>query len=104
MVVKAPSPPGTLKVTEIVIYFMDKDSRVVISTPETYKKAAMVHIAKDEEVEWSEVERITTLMNRTSKQIVKMFDVGGEGSDSQKGRIVKGITCKDTDPPPVSFL
>ena len=43
-------------------------------------------------------------MNRTAKQIVKMFDIGGEGSDSLKGRIMKGITCKDTDPPPVSFL
>ena len=52
-------------------------------SPEIYKDAAMKHIAKDEQIEWSEVDRIRVLMNRTSKQLVKMFEIGGDGNQSQ---------------------
>ena len=85
----------------IVISFTDKDARIVIGTPEIYREAAMIHISKDEEVDWSELDNVTGLMNRTSKQILRMFDIGNESS---KGRIVKGSITKDTNPPPVSFL
>ena len=43
----------------------------------------MKHIAKDEQIEWSEVDRIRVLMNRTSKQLVKMFEIGRDGTQSQ---------------------
>ena len=61
---------------EIVISFTDKDGRVVISTPEAYKKAAMIHSSKDEEVGWEEVEKVTVLMNRTSKFLYTCANVG----------------------------
>lgn len=68
---------------EIVITFTDKNGRVVVFSPEIYKDAAMKHIAKDEQIEWSEVDRIRVLMNRTSKQLVKMFEIGGDGNQYQ---------------------
>ena len=77
---------------------------MLLSTPEAYRKVAIIHISKGEEVEWEGVNKVTTLINRTSKQIVKMFGVGKNVSESQMGRIVKGVTAKDTNPPPVSFL
>ena len=68
---------------EIVITFTDKNGRVVVCSPEIYKDADVKHIAKDEQIEWSEVDRIRVLMNRTSKQLVKMFEIGGDGNQYQ---------------------
>ena len=48
-----------------------------------FSDAAMKHIAKDKQIEWSEVNRIRVLMNRTSKQLVKMFEIGGDGNQYQ---------------------
>ena len=42
----------SVKGKEIVLSFTDKDSRVVVSTPELYQEAAEVHLKKDEKVDW----------------------------------------------------
>ena len=89
---------------EILVTYTDKDGRVVLCKPETYRRAAMVHISKDQPCEWSEVEKVTSLMNRTARQLLKVFEVGKDGSNGSRDRIVKASVTNDTNPPPVSFL
>ena len=43
-------------------------------------------------------------MNRTAKQLVKMFNIGQEGSSGVIGRVNKAVITKDVAPPPNSFL
>ena len=45
-------------------------------TPEQNKEAANVHISKDTEIEWSEVNSTITLFNRTAKTLQKIFMIG----------------------------
>ena len=41
-----------------------------------YRETAQVHISKDTEVGWSEVNPMIVTMNRTAKQLVQMFNNG----------------------------
>ena len=58
-----------------IIFYFDcyKDSKVVICSPDDYVRAAQVHIDKDEIVDHTVIEPIISMMNRTSKLLVKMF-------------------------------
>ena len=89
---------------EILITYTDKDSRIAVCTPEQYKEAANVHISKDTEIEWSEVNSTITLFNRTAKSLQRIFMIGNSLSNSQQDRIIKAITTRDSKPPPVSFM
>ena len=93
-----------MKLGEILITFTDKDGRVVVCPPATYIEAAQVLISKDEEVSWEQLKPTENLMNRTVKCIVKMFNIGEEGSRSQQDKINKAVVTKDTPAPNVSFL
>ena len=84
--------------------FTDKDSRVVVCLPESYTKAASVHLSKDEEASWEKVPEVITLMNRTARSLAKMIKLGNSNSDSQRDRITKSVITKDTSPPVVSYL
>ena len=77
---------------------------MVICHPESYSEAAKVHLDKYIPVSWEEVPKTITLLNQTSRSVVKMFKIGEEGSDSQKDRITKAVITPDTSPPAVSFL
>ena len=44
------------------------------------------------------------LLNRTSVNMIKMFNIREAGRDSQKDRINKAGITKDAVPPPVSFM
>ena len=72
--------------------------------PELYKEAAQKHLSKDELVEWKILPDTEKLLNRTSVNVIKIFNIGDDGSDSQKDRINKAGITKDAAPPPVSFL
>ena len=56
-----------VKDNQIMITFTDKDSRVVVCSPDDYNRAAHVHIVKDVEVDHNVIEPTITLMNRISK-------------------------------------
>ena len=93
-----------VKKKEILITFTDKDARVVVCKPDKYREAAKIHIEKDQEVDWTEVKPTINKMNKTAQQLVQMFNIGQNGSSSQAGRVNKAVICKDTAPPPISFL
>ena len=63
---------------EIVITYTDNDAQVVICKPETYKQAALVHLNKDFEASWDDVEPSVHMMNRLSRQMLKIFRIGEE--------------------------
>ena len=88
---------------QIMITFTDKDSRVVICSPNDYNCAARVHIEKDDEVNHSVIKLTISLMNRISKQLVKMFNVGTSESQSNQNRINKAVTLKETNVSILSF-
>ena len=92
-----------IKQGEIIITYTDKDSRTVICKPETYKEAANIHLNKDTPVTHDLIEPTITKMNRLSRQIVKIFNIGTDNNDKQTSRITQATTFKDTNSPPVSF-
>ena len=87
-----------------MISFTDKVSNTVVCKLSDYKRAAQVHIDKEIVVTTDIISPTITLMNRLSVMLVKMFRVGEESSDSNRSRIIKAVTLKDTIPPPISFL
>ena len=89
---------------EILLTFTDKDSRVVICTPEQYITAAEVHLEKDEKVPWTVVKPTVTLMNRVSRTVTRVFRIGQGGTSGQRDRVNKASLIQDTSPPNVSFL
>ena len=80
---------------EILITFTDKDGRIVICPPNLYKEAANVHLQKDEKVSWDLLKKTEVLMNRTAIQVAKIFQIGQNGSKSQRDRIGKACQTKD---------
>ena len=89
---------------EIIVTFTDKDGRVVICPPALYKEAANVQLSKDQKVSWDVLKPTEILMNRTAVQLVKMFEIGNDGTDSQRDRVKKASITKDVAPPVVSYL
>ena len=87
-----------------MITYTDKDSRVVVCIPNYYIIVAEVHLSKDEKVEWEEVKPTVERMNRITKNTIKIFNIGQDGSRGQKDRVWKAGIRQDTSPPNVSFL
>ena len=56
-----------VKKREILMTYTDKDSRIVICTPDQYIEAAEVHLSKDEKVDWDTVKPTIDKMNRVSQ-------------------------------------
>ena len=44
-----------IKKGEITVSLTDKSQKLVVTTPEIYKKAALIHTHDDIEIEWKEV-------------------------------------------------
>ena len=93
-----------VKAKEIILSYTDKDSRVVVSTPELYQEAAEVHLKKDEKVDWCRLKITEVLMNRTAVRLEKMFAIGANGTSGQRDRVRKAVIGKDVGPPTVRFL
>ena len=53
---------------------------------------------------WDVLKLTETFMNRTALQIVIMFEIGKDGTDSQRDRVRKASMTKDMAPPVVSYF
>jgi hypothetical protein len=93
-----------VKKGEILITFTDKSGKTVVTTPDVYKKAAAVHLDKDEKVGWECLKKTETLMNRLARQLAKIFNLGKGEGDRQRDRINSALKSVDVAPPMVSFM
>ena len=55
-------------------------------------------------MDWSVLKPTENILNRTAASLVRIFNIGEDGSHSQRDRIHKASIGKDTAPPVVSFL
>ena len=87
---------------EIVMFPTDKSGKIVVSLPETYQRAAQVHLQKDLDVSWSELKVTETRINRHMKALVKIVNLGEQHS-GQSQRIT-GATKSVDSPAPALYL
>ena len=55
-------------------------------------------------MDWSVLKPTENILNRTAASLVRIFNIGEDGSHSQRDRIYKTSIGKDIAPPVVSFL
>ena len=77
---------------------------IAICLPSLYTEASFLHTSKDEGVDWSVLKPTENILNRTAASLVRIFNIGEDGSHSQRDRIYKTSIGKDIAPPVVSFL
>jgi hypothetical protein len=90
-----------MKEGKIFITATDKSKKFVVTTPEIYKRAAMIHINKDHEIKWEELSKVEKEIDRHVRQMVRIFDVGS--THNQVGRCKQALVTEDRPPPNVKF-
>ena len=60
----------------LIIFPTDKCGKTAIMREDTYRKMAVVHTDKDEEMNWSKVLKVEKFANRHAMAFHKMFKLG----------------------------
>jgi hypothetical protein len=90
-----------VKEGEILVTTTDKSKKIVVTTPDDYRKAAAVHIGKDKEVQWSELAKVEKEVDCNVRQLLKIFKVGE--AHGQEARCKEALITEDRPPPGVRF-
>ena len=91
-----------IKDGEIVVFPTDKSGKMVVSLPSTYKEAAKVHLEKDEEVTWDELNKVEVLINRHTTALRKILSLG----ENHPCRLqqLQGALKSEASPAPTLYL
>ena len=65
-----------IKAKEIIIYPTDKSGKLAVTTFENYHKQGQVHVRKDKEVNWGEVNEIQNRLKSHMRALNLIFNTG----------------------------
>ena len=88
---------------ELVIFPTDKSGKLVVCLPETYLEAGRVHTSKDQQVEWSELPTTETKVNRHTRALTKIINLGAS-HNGQEQRIAGATKSVDSPAPPLYLM
>ena len=91
-----------IKNEELLIYPFDKSGKLVACLPSTYLEAGKVHTSKDEKVEWTELPKVELCVNRHTRALMKILNIG-TSHQSQTQRM-KGAFISEDSPAPHMYL